>query len=173
MMLYSFYAYSFYFGGYLRYKEVLNNGKIYTGGTLIGIMFAVMFGSWSLGTCATHVSAIKESQVAGKLVFEVIEHIPKIRPDDQNADKVSNESVKGKIEFKNVNFTFPTRPDLQVLKDFSLMIEAGKTTALVGPSGSGKSTVIQLIERFYDPTSGTVSLDGKDITSLNLSSIRQ
>ena len=86
---------------------------------------------------------------------------------------LTNESVKGHIEFKNVNFTYPTRTDLQVLKDFTLTIEGGKTTALVGPSGSGKSTVIQLIERFYDPASGTVTLDGKDITSVNLCSMRQ
>jgi ATP-binding cassette subfamily B (MDR/TAP) protein 1 len=71
-----------------------------------------------------------------------------------------------------VNFSYPSRPDNPVLKDFSCVFEKGKTTALVGFSGSGKSTVIQLIERFYDPTSGSVELDGQEIKSLNLRSIR-
>ena len=55
----------------------------------------------------------------------------------------------GRVEFRNVNFSYPTRPEEKVLKDFSCVFEQGKTTALVGPSGSGKSTIIQLIERFY------------------------
>jgi len=60
-----------------------------------------------------------------------------------------------------------------VLKDFSCVFEAGKTTALVGPSGSGKSTIIQLIERFYNPESGSVTLDDHAIDSFNLRSLRQ
>lgn len=63
--------------------------------------------------------------------------------------------------------------DLHVLKSFNAVMEPGKTTALVGPSGSGKSTVIQLIERFYNPTSGKVLIDGKDIRSLDLRKFRQ
>ena len=60
-----------------------------------------------------------------------------------------------------------------MLDDFSCVFEAGKTTALVGMSGSGKSTIIQLIERFYDPEAGVVCLDGKDIKTVNLRSMRQ
>jgi len=68
--------------------------------------------------------------------------------------------LTGKIEFKNVNFTYPSRQEVEVLKDFNCVFEAGKTTALVGFSGSGKSTIIQMIERFYDPCSGSVEIDG-------------
>ena len=82
-------------------------------------------------------------------------------------------TCRGKIEFKNVHFTYPTRQDLQVLKGFSCVFEEGKTTALVGPSGSGKSTIIQMLERFYDPSSGTVEFDGEDYKSYNLKSLRQ
>lgn len=57
--------------------------------------------------------------------------------------------MKGRIEFKNVNFSYPSRPEDKVLNNFSCVFEPGKTTALVGPSGSGKSTIIQLVERFY------------------------
>ena len=85
---------------------------------------------------------------------------------------IKKDEIKGQIEFKNVNFTYPTRPDLQVLKDFTCTFEAGKTIALVGPSGSGKSTIIQLLERFYDPSSGSVLLDGVDLKDINLNSLR-
>lgn len=86
---------------------------------------------------------------------------------------LKKEEIKGKIELKSVCFRYPSAEDHQVLSEFSLEIEAGKTTALVGPSGGGKSTIIQLLERFYDPTSGSIELDGEPLTSLNLRSMRQ
>lgn len=70
-------------------------------------------------------------------------------------------------------FTYPTRKEQQVLTDFSCVFEPGQTTALVGPSGSGKSTVIQLLERFYDPTSGDVEIDGVNMKDLDLQKYRQ
>ncbi|GLI63941.1 hypothetical protein VaNZ11_007082 [Volvox africanus] len=76
--------------------------------------------------------------------------------------------VRGEIELRNVDFAYPSRPDVLIFRDFSLHVPAGKTVALVGSSGSGKSTVVQLIERFYDPLSGTVTLDGLDLRSLPL-----
>eukprot|EP00980_Cylindrotheca_fusiformis_P004090 scaffold883_cov110-Cylindrotheca_fusiformis.AAC.1 len=82
------------------------------------------------------------------------------------------ETISGNIEFRDVNFVYPTRKDTQVFQDFNLTIPAGKTVALVGPSGSGKSTSVQLIERFYDPTSGTISLDGNDLRDLNVEWLR-
>jgi ATP-binding cassette subfamily B (MDR/TAP) protein 1 len=82
-------------------------------------------------------------------------------------------NLEGKIVFKGVNFNYPTRPDLKILQNFDVTIEAGKTTALVGPSGSGKSTVIQMIERFYNPGSGEITVDGEPIQSLDLRSFRQ
>jgi len=64
------------------------------------------------------------------------------------------DNIQGSIEFKNVTFYYPSRPDNQILRNFSAKFELGKTTAIVGPSGSGKSTIVQLIERFYDPLEG-------------------
>ena len=60
-------------------------------------------------------------------------------------------SIKGHIEFRNVTFRYPSRPEEPILRNFSLVIEAGKSVALVGPSGSGKSTIVALLERYYDP----------------------
>ncbi|MBA0780765.1 hypothetical protein Gotri_004824 [Gossypium trilobum] len=103
-------------------------------------------------------------------VFEIIERVPKIEPDDNTALKPPN--VYGSIELKNVDFCYPTRPEMLVLSNFSLKVNGGQTLAVVGVSGSGKSTIISLIERFYDPVAGQVLLDGRDLKTYNLRWLR-
>ncbi|KNC80439.1 hypothetical protein SARC_07199 [Sphaeroforma arctica JP610] len=75
--------------------------------------------------------------------------------------------VQGNIEFRGVDFVYPTRPNHQVLSDVSIHAPAGKVLALCGPSGSGKSTIGSLLERFYDPATGQIFIDGVDIKSLD------
>ncbi|KAG2949788.1 hypothetical protein PC118_g25310 [Phytophthora cactorum] len=82
------------------------------------------------------------------------------------------EKCEGKIEAADVNFTYPSRPDAQILRDYNVTIEPGQTVAFAGASGGGKSTLIGLIERFYDPTSGTIYLDGRDVKTLNVKWLR-
>lgn len=103
-------------------------------------------------------------------VFSILDRTTKIDPDDPEAEPV--ETLRGDIELRHVDFSYPSRPDVSVFKDFSLRIRAGRSQALVGASGSGKSSVISLIERFYDPNSGKVMIDGKDIRRMNLKSLR-
>ncbi|XP_035928295.1 ATP-binding cassette sub-family B member 10, mitochondrial isoform X2 [Halichoerus grypus] len=80
---------------------------------------------------------------------------------------LNKESFQGTLEFRNVHFAYPARPEVPIFQDFSLSIPSASVTALVGPSGSGKSTVVSLLLRLYDPVSGTISLDGRDIRQLN------
>jgi ATP-binding cassette, subfamily B (MDR/TAP), member 1 len=82
--------------------------------------------------------------------------------------KVSPEKVKGHITFENVEFNYPSTANVLVLRDLPVTFPAGKTGALIGASGSGKSTVITLVERFYDPLSGVVKLDGVDLKDLKI-----
>ena len=72
-----------------------------------------------------------------------------------------------------MSFAYPSRPKVQVCKDYSLTIAPGETVALVGPSGSGKSTIVSVLERFYDPLSGSVKLDGVDVKELNVKWLRE
>lgn len=81
-------------------------------------------------------------------------------------------SVHGEIVVEHVNFAYPSRPDVPVVKNMSLVFPAGKMCALVGASGSGKSTIVNLVERFYDPLSGSIKLDGVDLKDLNIKWLR-
>lgn len=74
---------------------------------------------------------------------------------------------KGHIEFKNVSFYYPSRTDQMVLKNFSLVIKPGETIAIVGSSGSGKSTIANLLERFYEPTGGSITIDGYNLKEIS------
>jgi ATP-binding cassette subfamily B protein len=81
--------------------------------------------------------------------------------------------VRGHIVLEDVSFHYPTRPDVSALEGVSLTIRPGETVALVGPSGAGKTTVIQLIQRFWDPAGGRVTLDGIDLRDMARGDFRQ
>ena len=103
-------------------------------------------------------------------LFEIIDRTSLIDP--MSTSGLKPEQCIGDIELKDVSFSYPSRPDSQVLKGLSLSIPARKTTALVGASGSGKSTVVALLERWYDQPSGLITLDGQSIRDLNLRYLR-
>jgi len=107
---------------------------------------------------------------AGCRVFEFINQEPQIPL--HGGIKIPYMSFKGDIEFRDVCFRYPTRPEADVLDHFNLRIPPGRTVALVGASGEGKSTLSAIIERFYDVESGSISIDGKDIRELDPSWLR-
>ena len=98
--------------------------------------------------------------------------LPKYVIDSMSDAGKKPNSVSGEVTFRDVSFCYPTRPDVLVFNGFNLTVSAGKTIALVGPSGSGKSTIVSLLERFYDPTMGSILLDGVDLRELNIACLR-
>lgn len=114
--------------------------------------------SRALGQSAPSMAAFAKARVAAAKIFRIIDHRPGIssssRDGEGDGGGVELESVTGRVEMRGVDFAYPSRPDVPILRGFSLSVPAGKTIALVGSSGSGKSTVVSLIERFYDPSAG-------------------
>ncbi|KAM3412322.1 hypothetical protein ACQJBY_003800 [Aegilops geniculata] len=103
-------------------------------------------------------------------IFKILDRKSQI--DSSSEEGSTMELVKGDIDFMHISFKYPSRPDVQIFSEFTLNIPSRKTVALVGQSGSGKSTVIALLERFYDPDSGAILLDGVEIKNLKLSWLR-
>ena len=97
-------------------------------------------------------AAFAKARVAAAKIFRIIDHKPGVERNSESGLEL--DSVTGQVELKNVDFSYPSRPEVQILSNLSITVPAGKTIALVGSSGSGKSTVVSLIERFYDPSSG-------------------
>jgi len=153
-----------WYGGHLVRAHRTN------GGLAIATMFSVMIGGLALGQSAPSMAAFAKARVAAAKIIRIIDHKPAV---DGEGGGVELESVTGRVEMRGVDFAYPSRPDVPILRGFSLSVPAGKTIALVGSSGSGKSTVVSLIERFYDPTAGQILLDGHDLKSLKLRWLRQ
>ncbi|ELP91576.1 bile salt export pump, putative [Entamoeba invadens IP1] len=133
-------------------------------------MMSVMTAANACGTLGTIIPDLGKAMTAAKNTFDVYDRVPSIDVYNESGDKLEN--VMGEIEFKNICFRYPTRPENAVLKGISFKVEKGKTVALVGASGCGKSTGIQLIERFYDPTYGEVLFDGHNVKDLNIHFLR-
>lgn len=106
----------------------------------------------SLGQSFSNLGAFSKGKAAGYKLMEMIKQKPKIVEDASGAECLTD--VMGNIEFRNVSFSYPSRPDISIFRDFSIFFPAGKTVAVIGGSGSGKSTIVSLIERFYDPNRG-------------------
>ena len=140
--IYGYYAYSFFVGSYMVTKEIknTNSGNNYSSGDIISCFLGVVYGIFSIGFATPNLKALTEGRVAGKMAFDIIERKPAIPLDDPKAKMVKE--LKGQIEFKNVTFSYPSRPEQKILDNFSAVFEAGKTTAIVGASGSGKSTIV-------------------------------
>ena len=117
---------------------------------------------------------LPEAITSFRSIFRILETPSEINAfEEVNRDKAFPGIFKGKIEFKNVTFAYPTKPENLILRKLSLTINPGQHVALVGFSGSGKSTIIQLIERFYDPTGGDVFIDDINVKDYNLYELRK
>ncbi|GJQ81868.1 hypothetical protein Trydic_g9894 [Trypoxylus dichotomus] len=166
--MFASYALSFYYGIglILDERDLPLDEQTYNAGTMITVFFCVLMASFSLTQCMPYFQIFGTAQGAAAKIFHVIDNQPEINLSKGNGTII--DYCKGHIQFQNVEFNYPSRKDVPVLKGVSLEIEPGETVALVGSSGCGKSTCIQLIQRFYDPIDGKITLDGEDIKNLDL-----
>lgn len=151
-------------------------GRFLTGGetnlaSILTIIMAVMIGAFSFGNIGPNIHHFVSGVAAGAKIFATIDRDSPLDPESDSGEKLDH--VEGNLELRNVKHIYPSRPEVVVMEDISLVIPAGKTTALVGASGSGKSTIVGLVERFYDPVGGQVLLDGHDVSTLNVRWLRQ
>lgn len=154
----------YWFGGLLSKKGLSDFSQFFR------VFLVFVNTSRTIGEAGALTPDIAKASIAINSVFHILDRKTKIDSDVKDAEIVKK--VDGSIELKNVYFAYPSRPDVMVFKGFSLKIRAGQTAAMVGQSGSGKSTIIGLIERFYDPLQGKVYIDGKDLSKVNLRSMR-
>ncbi|KAK7858012.1 abc transporter b family member 11, partial [Quercus suber] len=161
----SVYACCYYAGA-----QLIKDGKA-TFSEVFQVYYALTlaaFGITQSSSLAPDASKAKSSAVS---IFAILDRKSKIDSNDAFGMKIEN--VKGEIELQHISFRYPTRSDVQIFRDLCLAIHSGKTVALVGESGSGKSTVISLLQRFYDPDAGHITLDGIEIQKLQLMWLRQ
>ncbi|NXA55097.1 MDR1 protein, partial [Nothocercus julius] len=165
LLIYASYALAFWYGTTLVIAED------YTIGNVLTVFFSVLIGAFSIGQTAPSIEAFANARGAAYAIFNIIDNEPQIDSYSEAGHKPDH--IKGDLEFQNVCFNYPARPDVKVLKGLNLKVKCGETVALVGSSGCGKSTTVQLIQRFYDPKEGTVMIDGQDIRTLNVRYLRE
>ncbi|ASJ76880.1 ABC transporter transmembrane domain-containing protein [Granulosicoccus antarcticus] len=145
-------------------------------GLLTQFMLYAALVAGSTGALAEVLGDVQRAAGATERLLELLHAQPAIASGKQSLVASSTADVAGlgaRVDFNNVNFSYPSRPGEQALEELSFTIEPGQTVALVGPSGAGKTTVLQLLLRFYDPRSGSISLDNSAIDSLKLNELRE
>lgn len=139
-----------------------------TPGSLTAFLLYTTIVAVALGSLASLWAALMRAAGATKRLFEMIDTVP----DVQSPDDPETLPIRSDLRFEGVGFTYPTRPDVEVLTDVTIDIKQGETVALVGPSGAGKSTFISLVPRFFDPSKGVIRLGGIDIRDLDVEDLR-
>lgn len=173
--------------------KLVNDGEI-TLGELTAFQSYIFQIGGALGQTSQFITKLIQAQGAAARIFYLLERKPLIatpaattppQPGSSSGKVVTDEenqktthlplrpaTMAGAVDFNNVSFNYPSRPDVNVLKNFSLSIPINSTAALVGSSGSGKTTVVSLLQRFYDVTEGSITIDGNDIRQLDLKWMR-
>uniref|UniRef100_A0A672U8P6 ATP binding cassette subfamily B member 1 n=1 Tax=Strigops habroptila TaxID=2489341 RepID=A0A672U8P6_STRHB len=165
LLIYASYALAFWYGTTLVLSDDYTIGKVLT------VFFSVLIGAFSIGQTAPSIEAFASARGAAYAIFNIIDSEPQI--DSYSEAGYKPDHIQGNLEFQNVYFNYPSRPDVEILKGLNLKVSCGQTVALVGGSGCGKSTTVQLIQRFYDPKEGRVTIDGQDIRGLNVRYLRE
>ncbi|CAN1292868.1 ABC transporter B family member 21 [Linum perenne] len=135
------------------------------------VLFALTTTAFAVSQSSSFGPDSSKAKTAVASIFSIIDRRSKIDPSEESGTTLA--TVKGDIELIHISFCYPCRPDVQIFKDLSLAIHSGQSVAIVGESGSGKSTVIALLQRFYDPDTGRITLDQVEIQSLKIKWLRQ
>ncbi|TGO62793.1 hypothetical protein BCON_0017g00340 [Botryotinia convoluta] len=165
LVIYLNYGLAFWMGSRFLVKGEISLSNILT------ILMSIMIGAFAFGNVAPNAQAFTTAISAAAKIFNTIDRVSPLDPTSTEGIKLDH--VEGTVELKNIKHIYPSRPEVTIMNDVSLVIPAGKMTALVGASGSGKSTIVGLVERFYDPVGGQVLIDGHDVSTLNLRWLRQ
>jgi ATP-binding cassette subfamily B (MDR/TAP) protein 1 len=165
LVINSAYALGFWYGWKLTEDENI------TVGTILLVFFNIIIGVFSLGNAGPLIGTIASARSAAFEIFKIIDRTPLI--DSLSPDGEQPKDLIGYTEFDKVKFKYPARIEAKILDEISFKIPTGYTVALVGDSGCGKSTCLQLLQRFYDPESGAVKLDGRSLKDLNIEWLRK
>ena len=138
---------------------------------IIITLLAIMTGSFSVAMMAPNFQAFNAGMTSATTIFRTIDRPSPM--DSSMGGGLDASQIQGEIAFTNVRHVYPSRVTTNALSDYNLHIPAGKSTALVGPSGGGKSTVVGLLQRFYTPVAGSITIDGVPISDYNLGSLRR
>lgn len=148
---------------------LVQQGELISSGDLFKFILYSVFIAASIGGMAELFTKIQKAIGATENLLEILDEQPETASSERIGER---ERIKGAVTIKDVDFYYPTRPDLQVLQRVNISIRQGEQVALVGPSGSGKSTIAKLLLRFYLPSRGQILIDGKDVSSWDLHQYR-
>ncbi|PVZ99153.1 hypothetical protein BB558_004854 [Smittium angustum] len=158
------YSFSFYMGSVFILKGYLNSTE------MLNTLYAIVFASIALGQASQFMGYLPKALASLSVINQSLQDIPKINVRDNSGE--SPDRIVGTVNTKDAEFTYPSRPDVKILKGVSLEAKPGQTVALVGSSGSGKSTIINLILRLYDVENGSVNVEDIDVRKWKLSELR-
>eukprot|EP01134_Creolimax_fragrantissima_P004039 CFRG4039T1 len=159
------YALGWWWGGYLISND---DPDVQTVGNVTNVFFSFLMGTMAVAQIGPNLTAILEGRGAMVSIMRILQRVPRI-PEEGGDQPLS---VDGVLEFRDITFQYPSRPEQVILNGFNLKVKPGQTVALVGASGSGKSTCIGLLQRFYDVQAGVIELDGRDIKTLDTTWLR-
>ena len=148
--------------------SLVSDGTLTIGKLVEFLIFTVIIGT-SIGGLSESYTVIQKTVGASERINEILEEESEVSTADD--DKLTK--IDGRVEFRNVNFSYPSRSDVRIFSELSFKAERGEKIALVGPSGSGKSTIIKLLSGFYPFQGGEIFIDGKPIESYNLTALRK